>query len=149
MIFVNIKGELLTNKPNYGGISVKKSFLTKLAAVALVMGTVVTALPAGATTQYCSQVMSGTNDKSSRVSIGSGTRYFHATAKAGTGDAYAKEYVSSGADKTVASFTVKNVAGKDTPEYEFTASDSSKYYMRWSGYSDASKARLYIDDSAN
>ncbi|NMF07288.1 hypothetical protein ACUH7Y_17200 [Clostridium beijerinckii] len=124
----------------------KKNFLTKLAAVALVMGAVVTALPASADTTYMSKVFSGTNDnnRSERKVIAAGEATFYGIAKAGTGDGYARKYVSSGTDKTVASVSVKNVSGKDTDNDDFTADGSSQYYMRWSGYSDGSQARLKI-----
>lgn len=120
----------------------KKNFLTKLAAVALVMGTVVTALPASATV-YCSDTLTGKSTNTSREVIEGTDMYLSATARVSSGTAFGRQVVSSGSDKRVAAVSVAN-DGSDpiTDRSAFFDADGSSYYIHWSGSTNGSKANV-------
>lgn len=119
----------------------KKIFLTKLAAVALVMGAVVTALPASATS-YCEQTITGKGE-TGKARIEGEAIALRATAKSGWGNAFGREVVSGGSDKRVATVSV-DATGEDDPvtDTAYFDADGSQYYIYWTGGTSSSKATV-------
>lgn len=113
----------------------KKNFLTKLAAAALVMGTVVTALPASATI-YCNQTVMGKHDQTAKQRITGDDIALTVDGRTGTGTAFARQYVSGGSDKDVAAVSIDSIGSTHRDYFD---ANGSKYYIYWSG-SDSSKA---------
>lgn len=122
----------------------KKSFLAKFAAVALVMGTVVTALPVSATI-YCSQTIIGKGETNKEKIEGQGIA-LRATADSGWGSAFGRQSVSGGSDKRVAAVSV-DAGGQDDPvtDTAYFDADGSSYYIYWTGNSRSKGHVRFID----
>ncbi|NFO02927.1 hypothetical protein FDB23_02175 [Clostridium botulinum] len=125
----------------------KKKFLIKLAAVALFMGTVVTALPVSATS-YCKETVSGKSVNTDKERIKGEEVCLRATAKNGSGTAFGHERVSGSPNKTVASVSVDATGDGDpvTDTSKYFEADGSYYYIHWSGNKNSSKAYVRFVD---
>ncbi|AJH01830.1 hypothetical protein [Clostridium beijerinckii] len=117
----------------------KKNFLTRLAAVALVMGAVVTALPASATV-WCENTLSGKSDASKTERIQGENIAFEVDGQRGSGTAYARKNTSGGGYKNIAALQVDT----DSKVTYFDA-DGSTYFIKWKGDSDKSKALAWFE----
>lgn len=126
----------------------RKSFLTKFAAVALVMGTIATALPAGAATFYCKQTIAGSGNTSKERIEGNDIE-LTATARSGWGTAFGRKYVPGGSDIRVAVASV-DASGDGDPVTAIANgfdADGSLYYIHWSAGTSSSKGYVrYVGD---
>lgn len=117
----------------------------KVIAALTICAVTLTAVPAMATSVLVSYTLGGTSQKTSYVTLGSGTRYITGSGITKSGTAQAKKINTYSPDITVATISVKagQYSQDDFTAQEYTGDDDEQsYYIKWTSSYSASSATV-------